>query len=150
MLFRSAQRNIYRAIESYKPDLIVSVHPLANRFIGHARRTYNMPFRFITVVTDLVSLHTAWGDLDADLCVAPTHEGVDLLIKQGMPREKVVYAGFPVHPKFTACTISATQARTHNNLDTTRFTVLVTAGGVGSGRLRELVVALHTAHPEAQ
>ncbi|MCE2851145.1 MAG: hypothetical protein LW717_08200 [Chloroflexaceae bacterium] len=81
----SAQRNIHRTIESYKPDLIVSVHPLANRFIGHARRTYNMPFRFITVVTDLVSLHTAWGDLDADLCIAPTYEAVDLLIKQGMP-----------------------------------------------------------------
>ncbi|MFM7678728.1 MAG: MGDG synthase family glycosyltransferase [Roseiflexaceae bacterium] len=146
----SAQRNIYRTIESYKPDLIVSVHPLANRFIGHARRTYNMPFRFITVVTDLVSLHTAWGDLDADLCIAPTHEAVDLLIKQGMPAENVVYAGFPVHPKFTACTLTADEARAQTGLDKARYTLLVTAGGVGSGRLRELVVALHNTHPDAQ
>ena len=146
----SAQRNIHRTIESYKPDLIVSVHPLANRFIGHARRTYNMPFRFITVVTDLVSLHTAWGDLDADLCIAPTYEAVDLLIKQGMPAENVVYAGFPVHPKFTACTLTVDEARAHTGLDSARYTLLLTAGGVGSGRLRELVVALHNTHPAAQ
>lgn len=146
----SAQRNIYRTIESYKPDLIVSVHPLANRFIGHARRTYNMPFRFITVVTDLVSVHTAWGDLDADLCIAPTQEGADVLIKQGMPRDKVVYAGFPVHPKFTACKLTTPEARAVTHIDAKRFTVLVTAGGVGSGRLRELVLALHAAHPEMQ
>jgi UDP-N-acetylglucosamine:LPS N-acetylglucosamine transferase len=146
----SAQRNIYRTIESFKPDLIVSVHPLANRFIGHARRTYNMPFRFITVVTDLVSVHTAWGDLDADLCIAPTQEGADVLIKQGMPRDKVLYAGFPVHPKFTACTLSTPDARALTRIDAQRFTVLLTAGGVGSGRLRELVVALHAAHPAMQ
>jgi UDP-N-acetylglucosamine:LPS N-acetylglucosamine transferase len=35
-------------------------------------------------------------------------------------------------------------------VDVDRFTVLLTAGGVGSGRLRELVVALHTAHPDMQ
>ena len=148
--YLSAQRNIRRAIDAYKPDLVVSVHPLANRFIGHARRTFNMQFRFITVVTDLVSLHTAWGDLDADLCVAPTQEGADVLLKQGMPLDKVVYAGFPVHPKFTACTLTDRESRSLLAVDVDRFTVLLTAGGVGSGRLRELVVALHTAHPDMQ
>lgn len=148
--YLSAQRNIRRAIDAYKPDLVVSVHPLANRFIGHARRAFNMQFRFITVVTDLVSLHTAWGDLDADLCVAPTQEGTDVLLAQGMPLDKVVYAGFPVHPKFTACCLTDHEARRLLAVDVARFTLLLTAGGVGSGRLRELVVALHKAHPDMQ
>ena len=146
----SAQRSIRRTLESYKPDIVVSVHPLTNRFIGHSRIAYNMQFRFITVVTDLVSLHTAWGDLDADLCIAPTHEGHDVLLAQGMPAAKVVYAGFPVHPKFTAYTMTEAAARTALGVDVSRATILLTAGGVGSGRLKELVVALHNAYPELQ
>lgn len=146
--YLTAQRNIKRTLDEFKPDLVVSVHPIANRFIGHARATYNMPFRFMTVVTDLVSLHTSWGDPDADLCIAPTHEGAQVLIQQGMPEDKVVFAGFPVHPKFTACTLTTDMARQILNVDCHRFTVLLTAGGVGSGRLRELVVALNAAYPE--
>jgi UDP-N-acetylglucosamine:LPS N-acetylglucosamine transferase len=146
----SAARNIRRELEAFKPDIVVSVHPLANRFIGHARRAYHMDFHFITVVTDLVSLHMAWGDLDADLCVAPTHEGRAVLLDQGMPAQKVVYAGFPVHPKFTACTLTVTAARSQLGIDTARSTVLLTAGGVGSGRLREVLLALHAAYPALQ
>ncbi|MFM2031708.1 MAG: hypothetical protein RLZZ297_473 [Chloroflexota bacterium] len=148
--YLSAARNIRRELEAFKPDIVVSVHPLANRFIGHARRAYNMQFHFITVVTDLVSLHTSWGDLDADLCIAPTHEGRDVLIAQGMPPAKVVYAGFPVHPKFTACTLTDVAARAQLGIAQGRNTVLLTAGGVGSGRLREVLVALHAAYPELQ
>ncbi len=146
----SAARSIRRTLESYRPDIVVSVHPLANRFIGHSRIAYSMEFRFITVVTDLVSLHTAWGDLDADMCIAPTHEGHDVLIAQGMPVDKVVYAGFPVHPKFTACTLTEAAARAALAIDGQRHTVLLTAGGVGSGRLKELVMALHSAFPALQ
>jgi 1,2-diacylglycerol 3-beta-galactosyltransferase len=148
--YLSAQRNVLRTLEEFQPDLVVSVHPLANRFIGHARRTYNMQFRFITVVTDLVSLHTAWGDLDADLCVSPTQEGVEVLVRQGMPADKVVFAGFPVHPKFTACRLTSAEARALIGIQQDRYTVLLTAGGVGSGRLRELVTAIHEQYPEAQ
>ncbi len=148
--YLTAQRNIKRTLDEFKPDLVVSVHPIANRFIGHARATYNMPFRFMTVVTDLVSLHTSWGDPDADLCIAPTQEGAQVLLHQGMPAEKVLFAGFPVHPKFTACTLTTDDARHVLGIDRQRFTVLLTAGGVGSGRLRELVVALHQAYSDVQ
>ena len=148
--YLTAQRNIKRTLDEFKPDLVVSVHPIANRFIGHARVTYNMPFRFVTVVTDLVSLHAAWGDPDADVCIAPTQEGAQVLLDQGMPVDKVVFAGFPVHPKFTACTLTIDTARQTIAVDRQRFTVLLTAGGVGSGRLRELVIALNQAYPDMQ
>lgn len=148
--YLTAQRNIKRTLDEFKPDMVVSVHPIANRFIGHARATYNMPFRFMTVVTDLVSLHASWGDPDADLCIAPTHEGAQVLLNQGMPADKVLFAGFPVHPKFTACTLTPDMARQALMLERQRFTVLLTAGGVGSGRLRELVIALNAAYPDVQ
>jgi UDP-N-acetylglucosamine:LPS N-acetylglucosamine transferase len=130
--------------------LVVSVHPLVNRLIGNARRTYKLSFRFVTVVTDLVTLHASWADPDAELCIVPTDEAYQLLRARGFPAEKLVQAGFPVHPKFAAYTHSRSEARARLGIDLDPFTILVTSGGVGSGQLRALVRELDLAYPDQQ
>jgi UDP-N-acetylglucosamine:LPS N-acetylglucosamine transferase len=121
-----------------------------NRLIGNARRTYKLSFRFVTVVTDLVTLHAAWADPDAELCIVPTREAYDLLRARGFPAEKLVQTGFPIHPKFAAYTGARHEARAQLGIDRDTFTLLVTSGGVGSGQLRELVLDLDRAYPEQQ
>src|SRR5215213_7315196 len=110
-VYLSAHRNIVRVLEATRPDLVVSVHPLVNRLIGNARRTYKLSFRFVTVVTDLVTAHAAWVDPSAELCIVPTREAYDLFRARGMPAEKLVQAGFPIHPKFAAYTGNRHEAR---------------------------------------
>jgi len=149
-VYLSAHRNIVRVLEATRPDLVVSVHPLVNRLIGNARRTYKLSFRFVTVVTDLVTLHAAWADPDAELCIVPTTEAYNLLRARGFPAEKLVQAGFPVHPKFAAYSASRRDARERLGIDLDPFTLLVTSGGVGSGQLRELVLNLAQAYPDQQ
>jgi 1,2-diacylglycerol 3-beta-galactosyltransferase len=149
-VYLSAHRNIVRVLEETRPTLVVSVHPLVNRLIGNARRTYRLSFRFVTVVTDLVTLHASWADPDADLCVVATAEGRDVLLQRGLPAEKLLHAGFPVHPKFAAYSGSRGEARASLGVDLDAFTLLVTAGGVGSGQLRELVMELDRAYPALQ
>jgi len=58
--------------------------------------------------------------------------------------------GFPVHPKFAAENRDAPTARRDLGFDPERFTVLLTAGGVGSGRLGELVQTLEQQMPDKQ
>ena len=149
-VYLSAHRNIVRVLEATRPDLVVSVHPLVNRLIGNARRTYKLSFRFVTVVTDLVTLHAAWADPDAELCIVPTAEAYNLLRARGFPAEKLVQAGFPVHPKFAAYAGTRREARARLGIDLDPFTLLVTSGGVGSGQLRELVLDLDRAYPDQQ
>lgn len=149
-VYLSAHRNIVRVLEETRPNLVVSVHPLVNRLIGNARRTYRLSFRFVTVVTDLVTLHASWADPDAELCMVATEEGHDLLLRRGFPAQKLLRTGFPVHPKFAAYSRSRREARASLKVDLDPFTVLVTAGGVGSGQLRELVLELDRAYPELQ
>ncbi|MEO7913176.1 MAG: glycosyltransferase, partial [Roseiflexaceae bacterium] len=149
-VYLSAHRNIVRVLEATRPDLVVSVHPLVNRLIGNARRTYKLSFRFVTVVTDLVTVHAAWADPDAELCIVPTREAYDLFRARGFPAEKLVQAGFPAHPKFAAYTGTRREARARLGLDLEPFTLLVTSGGVGSGQLRDLVLDLDRAYPEQQ
>lgn len=150
IVYLRAHRNIVRVLEETRPNLVVSVHPLVNRLIGNTRRQYRLSFHFLTVVTDLVSLHAAWADLDAELCIVPTNEALERLRKEGMPESKLVRTGFPVHPKFTAYVKSKEEARASLGVAREPFTLLVTSGGVGSGNLRELVVELHRAYPELQ
>jgi UDP-N-acetylglucosamine:LPS N-acetylglucosamine transferase len=149
-VYLSAHRNIVRVLEETRPKLVVSVHPLVNRLIGNARRTYRLSFRFVTVVTDLVTLHASWADPDAELCIVSTQEGYDLLRRRGFPAEKLIRTGFPVHPKFAAYPRSRREARASLGVDLDPFTVLVTAGGVGAGQLRELVLELDRAYPQLQ
>jgi UDP-N-acetylglucosamine:LPS N-acetylglucosamine transferase len=148
--YLQAHRHIVRVLDETRPKLVVSVHPLANRLIGNTRRQYRLSFRFITVVTDLVSLHAAWADPDAELCIVPTDEAFARLRKHGMPENKLVRSGFPVHPKFTAYTRTKLEARRALGLEPEPFTVLVTSGGVGAGNLRELVIELDRAYPQQQ
>jgi 1,2-diacylglycerol 3-beta-galactosyltransferase len=149
-VYLSAHRNIVRVLEATRPDLVVSVHPLVNRLIGNARRTYKLSFRFVTVVTDLVTVHAAWADPDAELCIVPTAEAYNLLRARGFPANKLVQAGFPVHPKFAVYAGTRREARLRLGIDLDSFTLLVTSGGVGSGQLRELVLDLDRAYPGQQ
>lgn len=150
VVYLQAHRNIVRVMEQTRPNLVVSVHPLSNRLIGNTRRTYRLSFRFITIVTDLVSLHAAWADPDAELCIVPTDEAYERMLKSGISARKLVRTGFPVHPKFTQCTLTRDEARAALGVAREPFTVLVTSGGVGSGNVRDLVLALHRAYPEQQ
>jgi UDP-N-acetylglucosamine:LPS N-acetylglucosamine transferase len=145
-----AHRNVVRVFEQTRPNLVVSVHPLSNRLIGNARRTYRLSFRFVTVVTDLVSLHAAWADPETELCIVPTQEAYQRMLQNGMPESKLVRTGFPVHPKFPAYNGTRQAARAELGLPLDPFTVLVTSGGVGSGKLRELVIELDRIYPDLQ
>jgi 1,2-diacylglycerol 3-beta-galactosyltransferase len=149
-VYLSAHRNIVRVLEETRPNLVVSVHPLVNRLIGNARRTYRLSFRFVTVVTDLVTLHASWADPEAELCIVSTDEGRNLLLGRGFPAEKLLQVGFPVHPKFAAYAGSRREARVSLGIDLDPFTLLLTAGGVGAGQLRDLVLELDQAYPMLQ
>jgi UDP-N-acetylglucosamine:LPS N-acetylglucosamine transferase len=147
MLYFSAHRNILRVLEQIRPTMVVSVHPLTNRFIANTRLVYRLSFHFITVVTDLVSLHASWSDPQAELCIVPTEEA---LAKVHLPPEKVIRTGFPVHPKFLSYNHTREEARAVLDLASDRFTVLVTSGGVDSSQARELIQRLAEVYPEQQ
>jgi UDP-N-acetylglucosamine:LPS N-acetylglucosamine transferase len=150
LVYLGAHRNLVRILEETRPNLVVSVHPLTNRLIGNVRQMYRLSFRFVAVVTDLVSLHAAYADPNMELVMAPTEEAYQRLLHLGMPEEKLLRTGFPVHPKFTTYTGTPPQGRADLRLPVEPFTILLTSGGVGSGNMRELVQALVATYPQHQ
>lgn len=149
LLFPLAASRFEAEIRAASPDLVVVVHPLLVRAICAARKKGGFRWPVITVVTDLVSLHASWAYAESDLCLAPTEEAIRVLAHYGVPPEKIIYTGFPVHPKFST-PYSQQQARQELGINPDAFTVLVTGGGVGSGKMYDTVKALETLCPDKQ
>lgn len=149
-VYLRAHRSIVRILDETRPNLVVSVHPLVNRLIANTRRTYRLRFRFVTVVTDLVSLHAAWADPEVELCVVPTEEAYQRQIRNGLPASKLIRTGFPIHPKFANYRGTKREARAALDIAVEPFTILLTAGGVGSGNLSDVAQNIRASYPHAQ
>ncbi len=145
-----SKHHVAQPIQAFNPDIIVLTHPLLPRLFCMVRHHYHLPCHIVTVVTDLVTMHTGWAYLGIDRYVVPTDEAYQLKISRGISPDKMQRTGFPVHPKFATCTLTQAEARHQLGIAPDMFTILVTSGGVGSGHVNELVLALEHAYPEKQ
>jgi UDP-N-acetylglucosamine:LPS N-acetylglucosamine transferase len=80
----------------------------------------------------------------------PTDEAFQIMYRRGMRPSQLQRTGFPVHPKFTTYSLDQLATRQALGVNPEKFTILVTAGGVGSGRLAELVLDLERFFPDKQ
>ncbi len=83
------------------PDVVVSTYPVYSHLIqdlyrGHAER----PFRLVTIVTDSISVCSAWYRAASDVFVVANEPTADILVKARVPAHKVKPLGFPVSPAF--------------------------------------------------
>ncbi|NJP05230.1 MAG: galactosyldiacylglycerol synthase [Chloroflexaceae bacterium] len=145
-----AHRQLVQLFASLRPDLVVVTHPLVNRLVSQLRRQYRLSYRIVTVVTDLVTLHTSWLDPDVDLYLVPTLEAAWIAQQHGIPPAQIIYTGFPVHPDFVQQQQTQHEARRTLGLQQDRFTLLITGGGAGCGQMSDLVAAVHARFPTQQ
>ena len=143
------RRAIRLALASASPDMVVSVHPLASVNLTRvlAKRARRLPC--VVVVTDLVSIHPAWAAPDADATVAPTPAARDLLLRFGVPAERISVLGLPVDRRFATASVDKPALRRQLGLSEEPFTVLMVGGGEGAGHLERLVEALDARLAEA-
>ncbi len=90
---------MYRLIQVYQPDVIVTVHPIYQGPLAavYTLRRFKVPL--VTVVTDLTSVHRLWFNEMADLCLVPTEEARQLALTNGLAPERVQITGIPVNPQ---------------------------------------------------
>ena len=84
-----------------RPDGVVSVYPAYGYLI---EKLYPHPgdrsFRFHTVVTDSITINSAWYRCDSDSFIVPNEESAQVMRKAGVAPEKIHALGFPVPPRF--------------------------------------------------
>ncbi len=139
-LYRERLRDLFL---SYKPDVIVSVHPLLNHAALRARSDAKLTdVPVITVVTDLGRVHEGWLVPEVDAVVVPAREVYQRARERGIPSERIYHLGHPVHPKFEDVSNTKLQCRTHLGLPSEKTVALLMAGGEGGGKLLPTTLAL--------
>jgi len=141
---------LLRLITSVKPDVIVSVHPMLNHVTVQVLRELGLRIPFITVVTDLVSIHYTWYAQGVDAYVVPTEQAKQLCIKRGLNPERVHMLGMPIDPKFTRPVASKEELQRKFGLKRGVPTILLVGGGDGAGGLQKAVRAISRAHLPVQ
>jgi 1,2-diacylglycerol 3-beta-galactosyltransferase len=107
MLFEA----LYDLVKKIRPAAILTTYPLYQaplKAIGQIRQR-RIPL--ITAVTDLASIHGIWFNNAADLCLVPTLQARELALKNGLPAEKVLLTGVPVHPRLARQTRTPAELR---------------------------------------
>lgn len=143
-------KGLLRLISSLQPDVIVSIHPLLNHVTLRALQELPFHIPFITVVTDLFSLHYAWFAPGADAYIVPTERAREIYLERGLDRDRVHMLGMPIDPKFTIPTESKEELQRKLGLTPGQPVVLLVGGGDGAGGLRSTVQAISQARLPVQ
>ena len=102
-LVRPVERKLFSILDSGEVSVVVTAYPLYNYMIDQrwALSDSRRP-RVITVVTDSVSVNRAWHRAYSDWYVTPNQATAEVMIRQGVPREKILPFGFPVSERLQA------------------------------------------------
>ncbi len=137
------RRIVHEAFREHDPDLVLSVHPLLNHVAWQAIQRGRRRRGLVTVITDLVEFHLGWMFSRTDLTIVPTEGALQECLRSGLPRERLRLLGLPVDLRFRPPAPGEKAAlRRRLGLDEKRFTILLSGGGEGSGKLITQVRAL--------
>ncbi len=139
-LYRERLRDLFI---DYKPDVIVSVHPLLNHAALRARADAHMEeIPIVTVITDLGKVHESWLTPQSDVVAVPAREVYERALSRGIPPTRLALLGHPIHPKFDDVKGTRDELRAQLGLPGKGFVVMLMAGGEGGGKLLSTALAL--------
>ena len=137
------KKKFYEEVISYKPDIILSVHPLFTSAIADLIKEKNLNIPFAILINDLISISPLWIDPRADLIIAPTLQAKMFAEKSNVPSNKIVVLPIPVRKEIldTARNIGFIDEELIRDKEKIHF--LVMSGGEGSGDLERIVISLY-------
>ncbi len=140
-----AQGSISAALDHFKPDLVISVHPLAQEITLHvlARRPARSPF--VTVVTDLASVHPLWLTPRVDALYLASDEAQAAAQAAGLPPTRTHLLGLPIRPAFAEAPLPREELCAQLGLDPNRPAALIVGGGDGVGAVQAIATAIDKA-----
>jgi UDP-N-acetylglucosamine:LPS N-acetylglucosamine transferase/predicted metal-dependent phosphoesterase TrpH len=85
-----------------QPDCVISCYPVYAHVIQDIYRDHSeRPFRFITVVTDSITINSTWFRAPSDLFCVPNAATAKVMQDAGVPESQIRALGFPVSHLFT-------------------------------------------------
>ena len=135
------RRSLATLLHDSEPDVVVSTYPVYAHLIQdiyqeHAER----PFRFITIVTDSISVCSAWYRAASDVFVVANEPTARVLSEAGVPARQIKALGFPVSPIFAQEQASALMPPGRGN--PARLLYVINTGKAKAGKSLERLLKL--------
>lgn len=145
-------RSLRKLILDESPDLIISVHPLANTSLVRVLKDLGLLGKtpIVNVVTELIYIHRFWAVPEFDLTIVATEEAKNKCIEYGCSPERVKLIGIPVDPRFLQAYPDKGTLRLGMGLSPDKFTILIMGGAEGFGKIYDQVRALNKLQKDFQ
>lgn len=140
-------REVAKGLMKYRPDIIISVHPLMQHVPLRVLRSKGLLDKivFTTVVTDLSTCHPTWFHKLVTRCYCPTEEVAKRAAKAGLQSSQIKVYGLPVRPSFVKPVRPKDELRKELGMDEDLPAVLLMGGGEGMGPIEATAKALGNA-----
>ncbi|XP_057718048.1 probable monogalactosyldiacylglycerol synthase, chloroplastic [Arachis stenosperma] len=137
-------REVAKGLMKYKPDIIISVHPLMQHVPLRILRAKGLLEKivFTTVVTDLSTCHPTWFHKLVTRCYCPTTDVAKRAQKAGLQPSQIKIYGLPVRPSFVKPVRPKDVLRRELGMDVNLPAVLLMGGGEGMGPIEATARAL--------
>lgn len=119
-----------KLILEFKPDCILSVHPMFLGSILGLLEDMNLSIPLVAHEADLIDIADYWFDPRIDLVLAPSQESYDCTVSNGVDPKRVRKVGFPVRSRFVGL---AEKAQRPKGMP---LTITVMSGSEGSGVIK--------------
>jgi len=139
---RLSAASIMEMFIHYKPDLVVSVHPLVQEFSLHALERLQSEIPYAIVVTDLTTIHPLWFHPQASRCYVASHNAFQSGLEAGLTAGQLRMYGLPVRPVFSQPARPRAELRAELGMDRNLPAVLLVGGGDGIGRVAVIARAI--------
>ncbi|XP_019103641.2 monogalactosyldiacylglycerol synthase, chloroplastic [Beta vulgaris subsp. vulgaris] len=137
-------REVAKGLMKYKPDIIISVHPLMQHVPLRVLRSRGLLEKiiFTTVITDLSTCHPTWFHKLVTRCYCPSNEVARRATKAGLQPSQIKVYGLPVRPSFVRSVRPKHELRKELGMDEHLPAVLLMGGGEGMGPIEGTARAL--------
>ncbi|KAL7189818.1 hypothetical protein ACSBR1_039455 [Camellia fascicularis] len=137
-------KEVEAGLMEYKPDIIISVHPLMQHIPLWVLKWQGLQKKviFVTVITDLNTCHRTWFHPGVNRCYCPSEEVAKRALLDGLEESQTRVFGLPIRPSFCRAVLSKDDLRVELEMDPELPAVLLMGGGEGMGPVKKTAKAL--------
>ncbi|VFQ83421.1 unnamed protein product [Cuscuta campestris] len=137
-------KEVEAGLMEYKPDIIISVHPLMQHIPLWVLKWQGLQKKviFVTIITDLNTCHRTWFHPGVNRLYCPSEKVAKRALLDGLEESQIQVFGLPIRPSFCRAVLSKDELRVELEMDPMLPAVLLMGGGEGMGPVKKTAKAL--------
>ncbi len=124
-----------------KADFIISTHFFPSEVAAYLKRAHRLNSKLISVITDF-GIHPFWILSGTDIYIVASAFTKEQLVLKGVQEDNIKDSGIPIDSKFLKQYEKNTLCKKFN-IEPNKFTILISTGSSGIGRIEEIVDSLY-------